>query len=334
MYSWGRIRKDTRPGVDGRQDTEPRSRSLQGVRVLVTNDDGVDSIGIQRLAAGLATDERFEVTVVAPDGDRSGMSAALAMIGGGSLIARRVELPEAPGVEAWALDSTPAMCVMSGRLGGFGEPPDLIVSGINAGLNTGRAVFHSGTVCAALTAQNFGVSGLAVSLQGGEIWHWDTAVALALETIDKLLAGPPRSVLNLNVPSLELSEVKGIRWARLAPFGEVRMMMTGHDVEPDETGERARHISAELQISEVSFESDTDTGLVREGFAALTTLVGVTEAWPTDLRTGAGTTTPGDLDEQLVPGAPLHPSHQLPDADQHGTLHRPIIGAGPSDEHL
>ena len=75
------------------------------------------------------------------------------------------------------------------------------LSGPNAGLNTGRAILHSGTVGAALTAQNFGLSALAVSAQGdgSSPWHWDTAVAIAAEVIDLVLAAPPRSVVNLKI---------------------------------------------------------------------------------------------------------------------------------------
>ena len=76
----------------------------------------------------------------------------------------RVELPGLAGVPAYALDGAPGLCVLAARLGGFGDPPDVVMSGINPGCNTGRAVLHSGTVGAALTAANFGVRGLAVSI--------------------------------------------------------------------------------------------------------------------------------------------------------------------------
>jgi 5'-nucleotidase len=290
------------------------------VKVVVTNDDGVDSVGIQRLAAALNHVEDLDVTVVAPDGDSSGVGASLGGSRPDGLVARRAVLPDAPGVEAWAVNAPPAMCVLASRLGGFGEPPDLVVSGINAGLNTGRAVLHSGTVGAALTAQNFGVSGLAVSLQEGDPWRWDTAASLAVEALALLLDGPSRSVLNLNVPNLDRSEVRGIRWARLAPFGEVRMAITAHDVDDDDAG-ATRRLSAELQLAEVSFDSDTDTGLVRAGFASLTTLVAVVEAWP-----GSALPAAGEIAERLAPGAPLHPSHRLPDPDATGLLRRPDIG--------
>jgi 5'-nucleotidase len=236
-----------------------------------------------------------------------------------------VSLPDAPGIEAWAVNAPPAMCVLASRLGGFGEPPELVVSGINAGMNTGRAILHSGTVGAALTAQNFGLSALAVSLQDGDPWRWDTAAALAVEVLELLLDGPARSVLNLNVPNVERAEVKGIRWARLAPFGEVRMAITPEDVEGEGDDDPTRRLSTELQLAEVNFEPDTDTGLVRAGYAALTTLVAVVEAWPS-AALAAGLPA-GDIAEHLAPGAALRRSHRVPDPDDSGHLRRPRIGA-------
>ena len=288
----------------------------------MTNDDGVDSAGIQHLAAGLAEVDGLEVAVVAPDHDASGVGASLGGARPDGLEARRVALPDAPGVEAWAVNAPPAMCVLASRLGGFGDPPDLVVSGINAGMNTGRAILHSGTVGAALTAQNFGLSALAVSLQDGDPWRWDTAVALAVEVVELLLEGPSRSVLNLNVPNVDRSEVRGIRWARLAPFGEVRMAITSQDVGGDD--DPRRRFSTELQLAEVSFDADTDTGLVRDGYAALTTLVAVVEAWPGAALPAGGEA--GDIAERLAPGAPLRPSHRVPDPDAAGELRRPKIG--------
>ena len=112
---------------------------------------------------------------------------------------------------------------MAGRLGAFGDPPDIVVSGINAGLNTGHSVLHSGTVGAALTAQNFGSSALAVSTEPTDPWHWDTACEYAEAAISWLVANAPAStVLNLNVPGRPRDEVLGLRWAQLDRFGSVR----------------------------------------------------------------------------------------------------------------
>jgi 5'-nucleotidase len=274
------------------------------------------------LAGALHHDGRFDVIVVAPDRDQSGAAAALGPTLSGGLEARRVELDDDPAIEAWALNGTPANCVMTVNLGGFGPPPDLVVSGINAGLNTGRAVLHSGTVGAALTAQNLRISALAVSLQSGNPWHWDTASDLAIETLALLLTGPPRSLLNLNVPDRARADVRGVRWARLAPFGEVRMALVD-GAKPSTTATQQRRLTTELQLAEVEFEPDTDTGLVRAGYATLTTLVGVAEAWPADDTHSDD--LPPHLSQTIAPGAPLHTTHRVPDASARGGLHRPKV---------
>jgi 5'-nucleotidase len=134
------------------------------MKVLVTNDDGIKSPGLHALAQALVATGR-DVVVVAPDRDMSGSGAAIGHIHIDEAIgAEKVELPGLAGVPAYAIDGPPGLCVLTARLGGFGTPPDLVVSGINAGCNTGRAILHSGTVGGALTAANFGGRGLAVSI--------------------------------------------------------------------------------------------------------------------------------------------------------------------------
>jgi 5'-nucleotidase len=134
------------------------------MKVLVTNDDGVASPGLHALARSLV-EQGHDVIVVAPDREMSGSAAAIGQVHVDEGIdAERIELPGLDGVPAYALAGPPGLCVLTARLGGFGEPPELVVSGINPGCNTGRAVLHSGTVGAALTAANFGCRGLAVSI--------------------------------------------------------------------------------------------------------------------------------------------------------------------------
>jgi 5'-nucleotidase len=133
-------------------------------RILVTNDDGVESAGLHALVGALVDDGR-DVMVVAPASDMSGSGAAIGRIHLDEHIdAEQVELPGLDGVPAYAVDGPPGLCVLAARLGGFGHRPELVVSGINPGCNTGRAVLHSGTVGGALTAANFGGRGLAVSI--------------------------------------------------------------------------------------------------------------------------------------------------------------------------
>jgi 5'-nucleotidase len=235
------------------------------VRILVTNDDGVRAPGIAPLAAAVVA-AGHDVVVAAPQEDMSGSSAAIGRMHADETI--DVEEVELEGVDApcFGVLGPPALAVMAARLGGFGEPPAVIVSGINPGPNTGRAVLHSGTVGAALTAANFGVSGLAVSIGVGDPYRWETAAELAVAALAWLVEQPPKTVLNLNVPNLPRDEVRGVRAASLAPFGTVRAAL----VESQGGG-----LQMELAEHGVELPPDSDTALVRSGWAALTSLVGI-----------------------------------------------------------
>jgi len=274
------------------------------MRVLVTNDDGIDAEGLHVLARFVVA-AGHDVVVAAPSADASGSGAALGVFHSDSHIdVKRVHVAscDAP---AWSVAGPPGLCTLAARLGAFGEPPELIVSGINAGLNTGRAILHSGTVGAALTAQNFGAKGLAVSVDAAEPWQWETAATIAIEVLDLLIDAPARSVLNLNVPALSRSDVRGVRWARLAAFGAVRAAIG--EIESDGT------LQIELRATNEVLPPDTDTALCEAGYATLTTLVGIAESWPTEQPEQ-------DVAQRPVPGAPLEPLHAIPDAADSRTL--------------
>ena len=129
------------------------------MRILLTNDDGIDSIGLHILARAMRP--HGEVVIIAPDREFSGAGAALGAL---HLIQPEVRRVNVEGIdEAWSVSGPPALCVMFARLGAFGAPFDLVVSGINPGVNVGRSVYHSGTIGAVVSGRNGGLSGVAVS---------------------------------------------------------------------------------------------------------------------------------------------------------------------------
>ena len=237
------------------------------MRLLVTNDDGVPAPGLIAVARhlhGLG----HQVVVVGPTDDRSGSSAAVGPIRmdeGIPVVPMR--MPELEGIAAWGIDAPPALCVMAAVLGGFGPEPDLVVSGINRGPNTGASVLHSGTVGAALAAANFGVSAVAVSLAWGEPTFLDTACAVAASTLDWLDGEPAGTVLNVNVPNLPLARCAGVSWAPLARFGTVRAAL--------------RDGASEAPVLEIQGDGEqssgegTDTAMLADGYVTVTGVVGV-----------------------------------------------------------
>ena len=238
-------------------------------QVLVTNDDGVDAPGIIHLARALEA-AGYNVSVVAPSYNASGTGTALGHISPGNPVS--VEDREIRNFNGTvkAIDGPPALCVMLANLGLLPDRPDVVISGTNAGLNTGRSVLHSGTVGAVLAAQNFGMRGLAVSLGKHQIWHWEHAADLAVQVLPSLLAGPKRCALNLNVPPTRPSEMKGIRWGCLATYNAVRSTVTGIvDGKVNMAMERPDFVP----------DPESDLGLTDRGFSALTALHGNSEVW-------------------------------------------------------
>jgi 5'-nucleotidase len=125
-------------------------------------------------------------------------------------------------------------------------------------------------------------------------------------------------VLNLNVPALDYDDVLGVRWARLAAFGSVRAAIA----ESERGG-----LQFELRATGVTAPPDSDQGLVDAGYASLTTIVGVAEAWPSEITGSA------EVSSAVVPGAGVDTVHAVPDASAPRSLHRPLHAtAAPADK--
>ena len=238
------------------------------LRALVTNDDGIDSEGIRRLALA-AREAGLDVVVAAPAHEASGSGAALSAVQSeGKILIDERSLEGLDGVPSYAVEASPAFIARLAIRGAFGDRPDVVLSGINRGANTGRAVVHSGTVGAAVSAYTSGVRGLAVSLRGDEPTHWTTAAAITMCVIPFFVSIAEPIALNLNVPNVELRAVLGLRQARLAAFGTVQSSVV-------ETG--LGYVKIGLMDTGHEPEPDSDVALLAAGFATLTSVVPMCE---------------------------------------------------------
>jgi len=176
------------------------------MRILLSNDDGYFAPGLELLAAQLAP--HAEVTVVAPERDRSGASNSLTLD-------RPLTVRRAPNGFLF-VNGTPTDCVHLAVTGLLDELPDMVISGINLGANMGDDTIYSGTVAAATEGHLLGIPALAVSLTSKIGRHFDTAAAVVIELLGRHRRQPlGRWLLNVNVPDLALRELKGYRMTRL-----------------------------------------------------------------------------------------------------------------------
>jgi len=177
------------------------------VRILLSNDDGVHSPGLMALFEGLQG--LGELAVVAPDRDHSGASNSLTL-------SRPLTVEKHP-TGFWSVDGTPTDCVQLAVNGLFDKPFDRVVSGINTHANLGDDIIYSGTVAAATEGRHLGLPAIAVSLVNNGQYHYATAARVVRMLLEnkRYLALGPRSILNVNVPDLPLSELAGFQVTRL-----------------------------------------------------------------------------------------------------------------------
>ena len=180
------------------------------MRILLTNDDGIYAPGLRALRAELLG--LGEVTVAAPASEQSAVGHSITLLT--PLIVQEVR-DEQNGFLGWAVEGKPADCVKVALLELLPEPPDLVVSGLNAGSNAGINVLYSGTVAAAVEAAFFNRVSVAVSLEYTRPKPLDfpRGAAIARRVIEQLLAHRPAggALFNVNIPSLEKGPVRGVR---------------------------------------------------------------------------------------------------------------------------
>ena len=194
------------------------------MKLLLSNDDGVSAPGLAALASALTS--LGDITVVAPDRNRSGASNSLTLD-----YPLRCKTLENGFI---SVEGTPTDCVHLALNGLFNQQHDIVVSGINAGANLGEVVFHSGTVAAAMEGRSLGLPAMAVSLAGMDyknFTHYQTAATVAKNILLRLLAEPlpAATMLNINVPDIPLAEIAGYDITRLGKHHQAERMVAGQD---------------------------------------------------------------------------------------------------------
>ena len=191
------------------------------MHILLSNDDGYLAEGLNALANALR--EHAEVSVVAPDRNRSAASNSLTL-----------EMP----LRAYAtdngfikVDGTPTDCVHLAITGLLDHEPDMVFAGINHGSNLGDDVLYSGTVAAATEGRFLGLPAIAISLVGSNPIHFETAADVAVTLLKQLVKKPlPKdTILNVNVPDVALKDLKGFKATRLGQRHKSESVIKSND---------------------------------------------------------------------------------------------------------
>ncbi len=242
-------------------------------RALITNDDGIDAPGLHELARA-AHESGLDIIVAAPSREASGSSASVSAVAEDDrVLMEERQLSGLDSVRAFSVSGSPGLITLLATRGAFGDPPELVLSGINAGANAGRAILHSGTVGAAMTGAVYGCRALAISLDirlhADRNRHWKSAGALLPRLIPMLQNLPDETVLNVNVPDLPPDRIAGLRQASLGGFGQVQMRIAERGIGFARTA---------LEETDVKHEPGTDMALLDKGFATVTPITPMREA--------------------------------------------------------
>lgn len=232
------------------------------MRILLSNDDGIYASGLAAMYHALR--EIAEVTVVAPDSPQSGGSHALTFRH--PVLWKTVDVPG--GFRGTSVEGTPADCIKLGLNELMGAPPDLVVSGINSGLNTGIHVLYSGTVAAAIEGAVLGLPSIAVSKQLEETMDYARAAKIAVPLIQTIVrhGATPRQVYNINIPKFAAGWPKGVR---VAPQS-LRPTLDKLEKRRDPGGREYYWLSGDF--ADVDDGADTDIHLIRQGYVCITPL--------------------------------------------------------------
>ena len=245
------------------------------MKILVTNDDGIDSPGVWALAEVMQ--QVGETLVVTPDKQQSGVGTSVSLHSGMSVN----EVPSTiQGVRAYAIGGTPSDCVILGLRRLAQGNVDLIVSGINLGANMGNDILYSGTVMATLQGYYRKIPSIAISLaigDPGEEPRFDVVSRVARSLALRVKSGkmPAKAILNTNVPNIPLEQIKGIVTTRAGSSGYVRLTrIQGSDTLSYSLGMRRPALtnSPDQSANPAAAEEGTDIWAINAGFISITPL--------------------------------------------------------------
>lgn len=191
------------------------------MHILLSNDDGYMAQGLVTLAQALA--DYADITVVAPDRNRSAASNSLTLE-----TPLRAKKSDNGFIR---VDGTPTDCVHLALTGLLDQEPDMVIAGINHGENLGDDVLYSGTVAAATEGRFLGLPAIAISLATFDPRHFETAAAVAVTLMQKIVSDPlPKdTLLNVNVPDIPLNDLKGYQSTRLGQRHKAEPVIKAQD---------------------------------------------------------------------------------------------------------
>ncbi len=234
------------------------------MRILVTNDDGIEAEGLRALVR--ACERVADVVVVAPHHDRSASGHAITLHK-----PLRVFPAHIPGctAAAWAATGTPADCVLLAVYELVGARPDVVLSGVNLGPNIGHDLTYSGTVSGAMEAAILGIPAIAVSLDAEGEARYELAAAFAANLAQEVYRRgiPADALLNVNVPNLEPGRIRGVRVTRQS----ARRYRSRLERRTDPRGRPYYWLVGERAAAEAE-EPDTDSHALVSGFISVTPL--------------------------------------------------------------
>jgi 5'-nucleotidase len=235
-------------------------------KILLTNDDGIDAPGIRALRDALK--DSHDVLVVAPMYEKSGAGCSLSLSSEMEVDTRK---DESGAIWGYAVNGTPADCVKFAMRTRSDFRPDIVLSGMNRGMNIGNSIFYSGTVAGAIEATLYGFKAVACSIQwlGREVVHFEDACSVVRDLVPWFVEQPlqPRTLWNINFPNVKLKEM-----------GEVRITSHGTSFFEDEfelyrrDGEKLFYRNIGSKMVACALKDDADDRAVMKGDISLSLL--------------------------------------------------------------